>query len=105
MTRRIEVVKNNGNYKSKYTITPERITIKLRDEDIHREEELVSLAKNIASQIPEDTTALRGSFGTDGSDILRLNSGHLTSRYVFRISTGELLKKVIKTEGIRYVKE
>lgn len=92
LARRLEVIRNNGNHKSKFTITHERITIKLRDEDLNREAEIVALGEKIASQIPLTEASLRGSLGNGGSNRLKLSTGHLAVSYLFDVASGDLLR-------------
>jgi len=60
MYRRFEVIKKDIT-RSKLTVAPDRITLKISEEDRDKEEYLIQAAEEIADQIIADVTA-RGRF-------------------------------------------
>ena len=98
MERRLEIVKHNNNFKTKFTVTPERLTIKIKDDDLNNEAHIVALGKRMAEQIPFDIPSLRGSMSNGVSHWLKLKSKNGKLVYVFIRETGELVK-INKSSG------
>lgn len=89
--RYIEIIRHRGNFKSKVSVSPTRVTVKLREEDSARIKDFVKLAKKIESQVPlEESSTLRGSIQNGGSERLSLSSKSYGLTYIFKLPDGEL---------------
>jgi hypothetical protein len=88
-----EVVMDNGNTNSRFTITPTRVTVKVCDTDKEKESDLIMLSEIVASQVKPDVKSLRGTVRMD-KDYFTLSTKkkHHPTFYKFETSTGKLVE-------------
>lgn len=91
--RKLEIVRNNGNTNSRFTVTPTRLTVKICDSDNEKEEILVKLGKTVASQVKSDLEPLRGTVRLDKDYFtMSTKAKHHPKFYKFETSTGNLVE-------------
>lgn len=94
--RNLEIVKDAGNTQSRFTITPQRLTIKLAEQDIDDEMWFVQLGLATASQIPVETVSLRGTVSKERPYFTLDNKSKKPAtlvRYKFETLTAKLAEK------------
>lgn len=99
MSRKLEIMYNEDAHelsKTRLTVTPERITVKLVEQDRPLERRIIALANKIASQIDEkseSTKAFRGVIDLQNSNVVKLHDTKEKDFLYFDIKTGNLSVK------------